>query len=162
MNFSDRFSLSLHRRIAERLRVDPASVLDAANENLDKWLSKDSFAFGPERRALLEWKAILERSSPREIESIIVAETDEESIEAAPREATHQPQHRYPPRPMAPPLNTEGSAPPTGARYATPDMFSEPAIAPSAEPVARRTESPASEERPTPPCLPQPSLTAMP
>lgn len=77
MNFSDRFSLSLHRRIAERLRVDPASVLDAANENLDKWLSKDSFAFGPERRALLEWKAILERSSPREIESIIVAETDE-------------------------------------------------------------------------------------
>lgn len=77
MNFSDRFSLSLHRRIAEKMRVNPASVLGVANENLDKWLSKDSFTAGPERRALLEWKAILEGSSPREIESIIMAETDE-------------------------------------------------------------------------------------
>ncbi len=77
MNFSDRFSLSLHRRVAEKLRVDPTLGLRMANRNLEKWLSKDSFAFGPERRALLEWKAILESSSPREIESIITAETDE-------------------------------------------------------------------------------------
>lgn len=77
MNFSDRFSLSLHKRIAEKLRIDPRLVLSVANKNLEKWLSKDSFALGPERRALLEWKGILESLSPREIESIITAETDE-------------------------------------------------------------------------------------
>ncbi len=77
MNFSDRFSLSLHRRIAEKLRMDPRAVLVAANENLDRWLSKTSFASGPERQSLLEWKAILERSSPSEIGSIITAESDE-------------------------------------------------------------------------------------
>lgn len=77
MNFSDRFSLSLHRRIAEKLRDDPANVLSVANENLERWLTKDSFAFGPERRALLEWKEIIESFTPREIESIVIAETDE-------------------------------------------------------------------------------------
>lgn len=77
MNFSDRFSLSLHRRIAKKLHVDPARVLSVANENLDKWLSTKSFATGAERGALLEWKTILERSSPGDIESIITAESDE-------------------------------------------------------------------------------------
>jgi len=77
MNFSDRYSLSLHRRVAEKLRSNPAKVLSVASENLNRWLAKDSFAFGPERRALLEWKKILESSSPREIESIITAATDE-------------------------------------------------------------------------------------
>jgi hypothetical protein len=77
MNFADRFSLSLHRRIAAKLRADPVVVLSVANENLERWLAKRSFAFGPERRALLEWKNILEKATPHEIESIIVAETDE-------------------------------------------------------------------------------------
>ena len=77
MNFSDRFSLSLHQRVAEKLRADPAQVLSVANENLDRWLSKNGFASGPERRALLEWKAILEGSSTFEIESIITADNDE-------------------------------------------------------------------------------------
>ena len=77
MNFSDRFSLSLHRRVAERLRENPSEVLSVANENLKRWLGSDSFASGPERRALLEWKTIMERFAPHEIETIIVAETDE-------------------------------------------------------------------------------------
>ncbi len=77
MNFSDRFSLSLHRRVAQKLREDPAKVLSVANENLERWLAKDSFAFGPERGALLEWKKIMEDLAPHEIERIIVAETDE-------------------------------------------------------------------------------------
>ena len=77
MNFSDRFSLSLHRRIAAKLRDDPVKILRVANENLKRWLANDSFAFGPERRALLEWKKIIENSAPREIESIITAKTDE-------------------------------------------------------------------------------------
>lgn len=76
MNFSDRFSLSLHRRVAEKLRHNPVKVLTVANENLERWLAKESFAFG-QVRALLEWKRIIESSAPREIESIIVAETDE-------------------------------------------------------------------------------------
>ncbi|MGH9947026.1 MAG: hypothetical protein ACRD6X_07510 [Pyrinomonadaceae bacterium] len=77
MNFSDRYSLVLHRRVAEKLTSNPVKVLSTANENLERWLAKGSFAFGPERRALLEWKNILESSSPREIESIITAITDE-------------------------------------------------------------------------------------
>lgn len=63
--------------MAEKLRDDPARVLRVANENLERWLARESFAFGPERRALLEWKGIMESSAPREIEAIIVAETDE-------------------------------------------------------------------------------------
>lgn len=77
MNFSDRFSLSLHRRIAAKLREDPVKVLSVANENLKRWLAKESFAFGPERTTLLEWKNILDSSKPREIETMIVSETDE-------------------------------------------------------------------------------------
>ncbi|MCC6328246.1 MAG: hypothetical protein IT174_07005 [Acidobacteria bacterium] len=77
MNFSDRFSLSLHRRIADKLRSDPVNTLNVAIANLERWLAKDSFAFGPERRALLEWKKIIEESTAREIESIIISETDE-------------------------------------------------------------------------------------
>lgn len=59
------------------MRRDPVKVLSVAAENLERWLAKDSFAFGPERRALLEWKSIIEGLAPREIESIITAETDE-------------------------------------------------------------------------------------
>lgn len=77
MNFSDRFSLSLHRRVADKLREDPNQVLGVANENLERWLAKESFAYGPERKALLEWKGIIENFTPHEIESIIIAETDD-------------------------------------------------------------------------------------
>ena len=54
-----------------------AEVIRIAQANLDRWLASESFASGPERGALLEWKRILDRCSPGEIRAIITEDTDE-------------------------------------------------------------------------------------
>jgi hypothetical protein len=77
MNFSDLYSLSLHRLVAEKLLQDPEKVLKIARENLSRWLASEGFAAGPERRALLEWVDILDNSSPKEIFKILTEESDE-------------------------------------------------------------------------------------
>ena len=66
MNFADRFSLSLHRAVAEKMRVNEDEVLRIARANLERWLKSESFT-GGERSALLEWLDILETSRPDEI-----------------------------------------------------------------------------------------------
>ena len=76
MNFVDLFSLSLHRAVAEKMLADEGKVLSIARENLERWLGSPSFATRG-RRALLEWKDILDRAKPDEIRRIITAETDE-------------------------------------------------------------------------------------
>ena len=76
MNFADRFSLSLHRAVAEKMRVNEDEVLRIARANLERWLKSESFT-GGERSALLEWLDILETSRPDEIRKIITANTDE-------------------------------------------------------------------------------------
>ncbi len=76
MNFVDLFSLTLHRAVAERIRLNEAEVLSIARNNLERWLDSESFA-GVERFPLLEWKNILEQSTPEEIRKIITAENDE-------------------------------------------------------------------------------------
>ena len=77
MNFVDLYSLSLHRAVAEKMLSDGEAILRIARGNLDRWLRSESFAVGPERRALLEWKEILDQNSASEIREIITAETDE-------------------------------------------------------------------------------------
>ena len=63
--------------VADKLRDDPDRILELARKNLERWLARDGFATGPERRAILEWKDILEDASLAEIGSLITAETDE-------------------------------------------------------------------------------------
>lgn len=75
-NFADRFSLSLHRAIAEKMLTNEDGVLRIARENLDRWLNSPAFAKRG-RRALLEWKGILHESEPETIRRIITADTDE-------------------------------------------------------------------------------------
>jgi hypothetical protein len=76
MNFVDLFSLMLHRVVAEKMLLNEAEVLRIARNNLERWLKSESFA-GSERFALLEWKEILENSTPEEIRKIITQDTDE-------------------------------------------------------------------------------------
>lgn len=76
MNFVDLFSLTLHRAVAARMLSDERRVLKAAKSNVDRWLShRDSTDEGSE--ALLEWKAILENSTPNEIIRIISEDSHE-------------------------------------------------------------------------------------
>lgn len=77
MIFSDLYSLSLHRLVAEKLLKDPERVIGIASANLRRWLSSDSFAEGPEREALLEWVDILETRSSDEIINILIEDSDE-------------------------------------------------------------------------------------
>ncbi len=75
-NFIDLFNLMLHRAVAEKLRQDAKAVLQIARNNLNRWLTSESFA-GSECFALLEWKEILETHMPEEIIKIITQDTDE-------------------------------------------------------------------------------------
>ena len=75
-NFVDRFSLLLHQAVAEKMLTNEDGVLKIARENLDRWLDSPSFAKRA-RRALLEWKEILDESEPEQIRRIITADTDE-------------------------------------------------------------------------------------
>ncbi len=56
--------------------VDERRVLMIAQKNLERWLASPAFALHG-RRALLEWKDILESCSGAEIRAIITADTDE-------------------------------------------------------------------------------------
>lgn len=76
MNFVDLFSFALHRIVAEKMCLNEAEVLQIARDNLERWLKSESFG-GSERFALLEWQAILEKSTPEEIRKIIMQDTDE-------------------------------------------------------------------------------------
>lgn len=76
MNFVDLFSLSLHRAVAEKMLTNEDRVLRIARENLERWLNSPGFAKRG-RRALLEWKNILDCSNPEEIRRILTADTDE-------------------------------------------------------------------------------------
>jgi hypothetical protein len=56
--FLDEFALAYHRAVADRLRAEPAVVLEHARRNLDHWMEGD--AFGPgELASLDEWRRIL-------------------------------------------------------------------------------------------------------
>ncbi len=57
-NFTDLFNLMLHHVVAGKLRQDAKAVLQIAQNNLNRWLTSESFA-GSERFALLEWREIL-------------------------------------------------------------------------------------------------------
>ncbi len=74
--FVDVFNLMLHRAVAEKLRQDAKAVLQTARNNLNRWLTSESFA-GSERFALLEWQEILETHASEEICKIISQDTDE-------------------------------------------------------------------------------------
>lgn len=76
MNFVDRYSLSIHRAVAEKMITDESAVISIARANLDRWLNSESFDPN-ERHALLEWKEILDDSEPAVIRRIITADTDE-------------------------------------------------------------------------------------
>jgi len=70
-NFTDLFSLMLHRAVAEKLRQDAKPVLQIARDNINRWLKKN------ENSALLEWQKILENSTLEEVIKIISQDTDE-------------------------------------------------------------------------------------
>jgi hypothetical protein len=76
MTFVDFFSLTLHRAIAARMLTDEQNVLRKAKNNVDRWLSRPDFT-GEGSMALLEWKEILEKSTPDELRKIISEESHE-------------------------------------------------------------------------------------
>ncbi len=76
MNFVDLLSLSLHRAVAEKMLTDEKRVIRKAKSNLDRWLNAAAFPVHGEA-ALLEWRRILENSTPLEIRGFISADTDE-------------------------------------------------------------------------------------
>jgi len=76
MNFVDLLSLTLHRAVAEKMLADESRIIQKAKDNLDRWLNTPDFT-GQGSMALLEWKDILDKSTPDEIRKIIIANTDE-------------------------------------------------------------------------------------
>lgn len=52
-NLLDDFALAYHGAVADRLRTEPAAVLEHARRNLGRWV--EGFAFGPGERAT--WKS---------------------------------------------------------------------------------------------------------
>jgi len=76
MNFIDLYSLALHQVVAKKMLLRETEVLQIARENHNRWLKSESFA-GGEKNALLEWQEIIENSTPKEIQKIITADTDE-------------------------------------------------------------------------------------
>lgn len=76
MNFVDRYSLTLHRAIAEKMLRDEDRILRIARGNLARWLKKESFA-GSSGIPLREWQRILGNSTPTQIRRILTADTDE-------------------------------------------------------------------------------------
>lgn len=76
MNFVDLLSLSLHRAVAEKMLMDEKRIIRRAKSNLDRWLNRTASRVHGEA-ALLEWKRILENSTPVEIRGFISADTDE-------------------------------------------------------------------------------------
>lgn len=75
-NFSDRFSLSIHRAVGEKLRMNGEEVLQVARRNLERWMRSGSFD-GAEIASLKEWKDILDRNNTEEIYKLITSDTDE-------------------------------------------------------------------------------------
>lgn len=76
MDFVDRYSLTLHRAIAEKMRFDGDRIVRIAIDNIDRWLHSGNFP-GGEAMPLLEWKRILERGAVDEIRAIISEDSDE-------------------------------------------------------------------------------------
>lgn len=70
--FLDEFSLLLHQEIAERLRRNASEILKIAEENLNRWLAAQGNV-----RALLEWKNLLETSTPEKLAQIITQSSNE-------------------------------------------------------------------------------------
>lgn len=66
----------LHRAVAERMLTQEGKVLQTARNNLTRWLNSDDFARS-EATPLLEWQKILDESTPEEIRTIIIEDTDE-------------------------------------------------------------------------------------
>ena len=75
-NFSDRFSLSIHCAVAQKLRINGDEILGVARSNLERWMRSGSFDRA-EIASLREWKEILDRNNTEEIYKLITSDTDE-------------------------------------------------------------------------------------
>ena len=74
--FLDEFALAYHRAVADRLRAEPAAVLEHARRNLDRWTEGD--AFGPGDLAPLEeWRRILDGADVNRLVEIVTDASDE-------------------------------------------------------------------------------------
>lgn len=70
----DNFALELHRRIAEKLRQNPA-LLEIARLNMTRWLSTDrSWSY---RQAMGEWQEMIETLSLEDLIAEMLREDDE-------------------------------------------------------------------------------------
>jgi hypothetical protein len=69
----DAEKLRYHRVVAERMGMDPDSVLRLAEENLRRWLRTD----GDGKPYYQEWQRILQELSPYELVELITADTAE-------------------------------------------------------------------------------------
>ena len=69
-------ALAYHRAVADRLRADPAAVLEHARRNLDRWTEGD--AFGPgDLASLKEWRRILDEADAGRLIEIVTDASDE-------------------------------------------------------------------------------------
>ena len=74
--FLDEFALAYHRAVADRLRAEPAAVLEHARRNLDRWTEGD--AFGPgDLASLEEWRQILDEADVGRLIEIVTDASDE-------------------------------------------------------------------------------------
>jgi hypothetical protein len=74
--FLDEFALAYHRAVADRLRAEPAAVMEHARRNLDRWMEGDAFSTG-EQASLEEWRRILGEADVDRLIEIITDASDE-------------------------------------------------------------------------------------
>jgi hypothetical protein len=74
--FIDLWALEYHKRVAERMRIDPEGVVTKARENLKRWLS-DYPAGSSDAQCLEEWRGLLETRTVPELIALITEDSDE-------------------------------------------------------------------------------------
>ncbi len=74
--FIDLWALEYHKKVAERMRIDPEGIVAKARDNLKRWLS-DYQVGSSDARCLEEWWELLETRTVPELIAIITEDSDE-------------------------------------------------------------------------------------
>lgn len=74
--FLDDFALAYHRRVAEKLRLEPNKTIETARQNLSRWRSSESLTVG-ELKSLQDWEEILSNGASNRLIQVLTDDSNE-------------------------------------------------------------------------------------